>query len=181
MKRVLCLIDSMGSGGAQRQIAGLACLLRAAGYGVKVVWYHTEDFYKSTLDTNGVEYSNIILKGAFAKAKGVLNEIRKYDPDVVISYLDGPCFIACLGKILGYRYRLIVSERNTTQHLTFKEKLKFFLYRAADFIVPNSVSQQKFIEANYPNLSAKVRTITNFVDLDTFKPQTNENASINFC
>ncbi len=174
MKKILCLIDSMGSGGAQRQMTGLACLLHKAGYGVNVLWYHSEDFYKSSLEENGVEYSNPVLNGLAAKACGVLKAIRKYDPDVVISYLDGPCFIACLGKILGYRYRLIVSERNTTQNLSIKEKLKFLLYRYADYIVPNSVSQQKFIEKNFPDLINKTRTITNFVDLETFSPQNHE-------
>ena len=127
MKKILCLIDSLGSGGAQRQITGLACLLKSSGYDVKVLWYHKEDFYKDILDLNGVGYANPICSGTVDKMSAVLREIRSFTPDVVVSYLDGPCIIACLGKMLGYGYKLIDSERNTTQMLSLKEKVKFFL------------------------------------------------------
>ena len=39
MKRILCFIDSLGSGGTQRQMTELAKLLHQAGYLVKVVFY----------------------------------------------------------------------------------------------------------------------------------------------
>jgi glycosyltransferase involved in cell wall biosynthesis len=71
---------------------------------------------------------------------------------------------------LGGRYKLIVSERNTTQQLTIREKIKFFLFRFADTIVPNSYSQARFIKTHYPRLSPKIETITNFVDAGFFKP-----------
>ena len=170
MKKIFCLIDSLGSGGAQRQITGLACLLHSAGYHVKLVWYHKEDFYRSSLESCGVKYVNKIYANIISKMFGVLSEIRNSVPDVVIAYLDGPCIIACLGKLIGFKYKLIVSERNTTQCLSIKEKLKFFLYRRADYIVPNSVTQQKFLEHNYPDFRSKLLTITNFVDLDSFAP-----------
>lgn len=171
MKRILCLIDSLGSGGAQRQITGLACLLKSSGYDVKVIWYHPEDFYKNALDLNGVKYTNPVCFSAINKLSAVLKEIRSFNPDVVVSYLDGPCIVACLGKLLGFKYKLIVSERNTTQILSVKEKIKFFLYRVADAVVPNSVTQKNFLESRYPVLSDKVTLITNFLDLKLFAPR----------
>ena len=36
--KILCLIDSIGSGGAQRQLVGLADMLKIAGYDVFVLY-----------------------------------------------------------------------------------------------------------------------------------------------
>ena len=43
--KVLCLIDGLGSGGAQRQLVGLASLLKKEGYDVLVVYYHGDHFF----------------------------------------------------------------------------------------------------------------------------------------
>ena len=46
MKRILLFIDSLGAGGAQRQLVGLAVMLKRRGYAVKVVTYYDHPFYK---------------------------------------------------------------------------------------------------------------------------------------
>ena len=69
---------------------------------------------------------------------------------------------------MGGKFRLIVSERNTTQTLTRRERLKFWLYRKADYIVPNSYSQGDFVCKHFPQHKAKTVVIPNFVDLDKF-------------
>ena len=78
--------------------------------------------------------------------------------------------LACLLKMMGGQFRLIVSERNTTQVLTKREKLKFWLYRRADYVVPNSYSQEAFIKNHYPTLGKKTVAITNFTDTEHFSP-----------
>lgn len=171
MKSVLLLSDSLTSGGAQRQIVGLAKLLHEMGYNVKLTYYHKIEFYKPFLDSNGVP--NELIKGAANPLKRVFKirrVIKQMSPDVVISYLDTPNVITCLLRAFGMRYKLIASERNTTQVLTRSEKVKFFLMRWADVIVPNSFSQEKFIQNNFPKLVDRVTTITNFVDTDAFAP-----------
>lgn len=96
-------------------------------------------------------------------------ELLHFSPDVVISYLDTPSMIACFIKACGAKFKLIVSDRNTTQTNNFRNKIKFFLNRYADAIVPNSYAQQTYISTHYPSLSSKVKVITNFVDLDKFR------------
>ena len=44
------------------------------------------------------------------------------------------------------------------------------MYKWANHIVPNSLSQADFINNHFPCLSNKVKVITNFVDTDKFKP-----------
>ena len=58
-KRILCLIDSLASGGAQRQMVGLAQLLKREGYGVKVLTYYDIPFYFQQLQDNGVDFEYV--------------------------------------------------------------------------------------------------------------------------
>lgn len=171
MKKIVCLIESLGSGGAERQISYLASLLKKEGYKVELWTYYPNDFYKYILDDVDVTYRYIPEAQPKLKRIFVLRrELKKANPDVVISYLDTPSCIASAIKLLGGRFKLIVSDRNTTQKTTKREKIRFFLFRFADWIVPNSYSQEQYIKSNFPNLSPKVQTITNFVDTDFFLP-----------
>lgn len=171
MKKVLCLIESLGSGGAERQMTGLACMLKGKGMDVVVTTYDTKDFYKNVLDEHGIKTAVASKSSSLLiRLIGIHNNIRSEKADVVISYSRASSIIACLERILGKKYKLIVSERNTTQALGKFERLKFFFYKYADLIVPNSFSQEAFIKNNYPNLAPKVRVITNFVETDLFVP-----------
>ena len=144
-------------------------MLQNHGYYVQVCTYYQIDFYKSFLEENNID--NVVINEADNHIKriyAVRNHFLEVKPDWVIAYQETPSLIACMAKILGCNFKLIVSERNTTQRLSIKERIRFSLYRFADFIVPNSFSQERFIKNYYPNLSPKVSTITNFVDLVKF-------------
>lgn len=169
--RVLCLIDSLDSGGAQRQLIGLAILLKKRSHDVEVLTYYDFPFYAENLNIHGVKSKCTKSGGNYLKSLYLLyKEIKAFSPDVLISFLDTPSILACLFKISGLKFRLIVSERNTTQKLNFKEKIKFLLYRYAQCIVANSYTQGKFIETHFPQYKNKLHVITNFVDLKIFKP-----------
>lgn len=171
--KILCLIDTLGMGGAERQMIGLATLLKECGYTVDLVTYYNHDFYMGLAERNGITCHTLSVQNSrWSK----LQAIRKYIQasggyDWVIAYKDGPTVIGCLLKCLGGRFRLIVSERNTNQNITRGDRLKFFLYRFADYIVPNAYSQEQFIKTHFPGLSPKVVTITNFTDTDYFQPK----------
>lgn len=170
MKRILLFIDSLGAGGAQRQLVGLAVMLQRAGYKVKVCTYYNIDFYKNYLDDNHVE-NELIPNAGNAKKRiwAVRQYFKREKPDWVIAYQETPSLVACMAKMLGCNYRLIVSERNTTQRIGMNERVRFFLYHWADAIVPNSYSQERFLINHHPWMKKKVTTITNFVDLERFK------------
>lgn len=171
MKKVICLIESLGSGGAERQLSGLAVMLKQQGYEIEVWTYYPQDFYLPTLKDGNVKYRYIPEAQRKSKRLSVLRkELKKANPDTVIAYLDTACMVACIIKAMGAKFKLIVSERNTTQHLSWRERLKFFLYRFANYIVPNSHTQSKFIKKNFPVLADKVKCITNFVDIERFVP-----------
>jgi glycosyltransferase involved in cell wall biosynthesis len=180
MKKILCLIDGLNSGGAQRQIVGLAILLKQRGYDVRFVWYHKDAFYKGHLEKAGVSYTQLRTTNVITKTYKVSREIMRFKPDVIIAYIDGPTKLACtLKKFRLTNAKVIVSERNTTQQKTSRTDKKFNLYRYADYVVPNSHSQEKFILDNYPILKEKIRVITNFVDTNEFAPCKDNNKGLN--
>lgn len=172
MKKVLCLIDTLGmGGGAERQMAGLAGLLHMKGFDVTVATYYSHDSDDFLSRKYGIK-SVLIRTGSspLSKLLTIRKYLKEYNFDTLIVYKDGATMLACILKMMGGNYRLIVSERNTTQVLNMHERLKFYLYKWADFIVPNSESQGNFIKQNYPCLESKVCVITNFTDTNYFKP-----------
>jgi len=170
MKKILCFIESLCSGGAERQLCGLAILLKQRGYDVKVVTYVENQFYEPQLRQNGVKYElNTSLWNKWLRPWRMAKLIRREKADVVISFLPMVNMATCLAKSL-YNAKLIVGERNTTQQLSQKDNLLFWLYRFADVIVPNAFSQEQYIKEHFPRLAPKIRVITNFVDTELFRP-----------
>lgn len=171
MSNILCLIENIGPSGAERQITNLAVLLRKQGHEVEVAYYVKKEFYLPFLLENGVKGCYLPEAANPRKRYFALRKhIKATQTDTVICYSASPSMITCAVKAFGAKFNLIVSERNTTQQLSKSERLRFFLYRWADHIVPNSQSQGDFISGHYPNLSSKVKVITNFVDTDLFVP-----------
>lgn len=170
--RILLLIDALGSGGAERQMTYLAISLKKAGCEIRLIqFYDSPVFYAQELAQAGIK-AEICTKGlARWKRPWVIAQlVRAWRPDAVIAYKDGCCMAACLAEWLGKRYKLIVSERNTTQVLNRRERLKFWLYRQADYVVPNSYSQDEFIKIHFPRLMSRLRVITNMIDTEKFFP-----------
>ena len=177
MKKILCLIDGLGSGGAQRQLVGLADLLNRKGYAVLFVWYHKSDFFRNFLEENDINYVQLNAKNRFQKFLLIKKVMTQFHPDAVVAYIDGPNMATCLMKMLGMKSIAIVSERNFTQSLRWENRLKFFLYRWADYVVSNSQAQTDFINSHFSSLRNKTITIRNFVDSENFKPQGSEKST----
>lgn len=168
--RIICFTDNLGSGGAQRQMVGLACMLKERGYDVSVVLYYDTPFYKPMLDNAGIESVVVKNPNYISRIWAMYKYFRKNKGATIIAYQETPSLIACLLRPFIRCRKLIVSERNTTQAISRMDKLRFWLYRFADHIVPNSFSQANFIGKHYPKLEQKITTITNFVDTDYFHP-----------
>lgn len=169
MKKILLFTDSLGAGGAQRQLVGLAKMLTKLGYNITVATYFNLDFYKSQLDDAGIR--NVLIPNADDEKKRlfvVRSFFKKEHPNWVIAYQETPSLVACMAKSTGCKFRLIVSERNTTQTIGINERVRFFLYRWADAIVSNSYAQGNFLTAHYPWMQKKLSIISNFVDLNHF-------------
>ena len=178
MKKVLCLIDALRLGGAERQLIGLTAFLREKGYDTDLAMYHQHNFYEDLLSRHHITPLMIPTRNnPLSKLYGIGRFIKTRHYDTVIAYIDGPTKICCLLKMFGAKFQLIVSERNTSLNLSKSLKIKFFLYRFANFIVPNSDSQKEFIHQHFPHLRDKTVTIHNFTDTDHFTPEESSEAS----
>lgn len=169
MKKILCLIESLGGGGAERQLSGLAVMMKEHGHNVKLFYHDDMHFYVPYLEENGIhpQYISEARKRSrrYAEYK---NKIKEFEPDIVVSFSQSTSIPVCIMKAMGAKFKLIVSERNTTQSLNFGTRVRFWLYRYADYVVPNSYSQGEFVTKTFPELKEKVKVITNFTDLEKF-------------
>ena len=178
MKRITCFTESLGGGGAEHQMVILAGLLADEGYDVTLVTYASiPDHYETPEGVNRIDIGATRVKGkalmAFFKILKCFHYFLWVKTDCIISYRGyanlrvlPPLFFRNRKKI-----KVICSDRNTSRALTFKHKLLLNgLYRRADYIVPNSVTQTAFIARHKPQLQPKLRTIHNYTDLQQFVP-----------
>lgn len=171
MEKILCFIDSLGPGGAQRQLVELSSFLKEEGYDVTVACYHENRFYVDQLKRHNVPYVFWEEAGKTTlRIWHIARFLRRIRPDVVIAYLETPSICACIAGLFNHRFKLIVSERSTNQYTRLKDRIRFNLFRRADYVVPNAYAQEEYIKETFPFLTDKVVTISNFVDLDYFVP-----------
>lgn len=170
-KRVLLLIDTLRQGGAERQLSALAANLTRRGHQVRLVkFYPGENFYAADIASEGLTAETFEEgKSALGRIRTIAKLAKSWKPDMVISYSNGTNMAACLAKLLT-RFNLTVSERNTTQSLSWRERVKFRIYRLADKVVPNSQSQGDFIRKHAPWLREKTVVIHNVIDSEKFHP-----------
>lgn len=169
--KILLFTDVLCSGGAQRQLVTLACMLKSKGYNVLMLDYWDNTFYDGYLDAHGISYKHVLTKGKRNIIKMFIHEANGFSPDAVISYMEHPSIIACVGKFfVKKKFKLIVSERNTTQVNDSMTWLRMNLFRLANYVVPNSYSQTDFIKNHYPFLVSKTITINNVLDTEKFFP-----------
>ena len=176
MKRITCFTESLRGGGAEHQMVILAGLLAEKGYDVTLVTYASlPDHYDTPANVKRVDIGATRLKGknlmAFAKVLKCFHYFLWLKTDCIISYRQcanlrvlPPLFFRSRKKI-----KLICSDRNTSQSISFEHKLLLnVLYRRAEFIVPNSKTQTDFLACHKPQLRTKLCTIHNYTDLQQF-------------
>ena len=175
-KKILCLIPSLGTGGAERQMVELIkCLNENNIQPYVLTYYGKEKDYEDDFNINRIVVSEPNFIWKYVK---IIREAIKVKPDVIISYGGIPNMVSILISMLSKKIRIVVSERNTSQNYGLSEKFRFNLYRFADIIVPNSISQTDFIKEHAGYLDHKLRTITNYTDINSFSLQRKERKDI---
>lgn len=163
----------MNSGGAQRQLIGLAlCIKKLPNYEARLVYYKKNaNFYNTQLENLGIDYYCAhSSQSKFNGFRALRSQVKEYQPDLIISFLGESNLFACINRLFCH-IPLIVSERNTTIKPTNLDIVRYFLYRWADRIIPNSYSQGKYLCAKHYHLAKKVIPIINFVDTDFYSPK----------
>lgn len=171
MKKIICFTSNLTGGGAEHQMSVLANLLVERNYNVTVVTYNTlPDHY--ILDSR-VKRVRLDVDGKKGMVKQLI--ISKYflsvKADCVISYRSTPNFILLLPLLFRPFLKAIVSERNVTINPSTRERINYnFLYHRANYIVPNSYTQNRYLKKLDKAWKNRIVTITNYTDLNEFVP-----------
>ena len=172
--RIALLINSLGFGGAQRQIVNLAIELKNRGHEVSLLRYHGDDFYLPLLRESGISPITVECKGALQRLVRVRRAVRRIAPDALISFMGVPNFCAAVASIGRRRWKLIVSERIANESLFISRRsriLRGFTARCADVIACNSRCAQELWEKYYPRTRDKLTTIYNIIDVPALEPE----------
>lgn len=161
--KVVLLTESLGSGGAERQVCTLAAEFRRRGHQVCVVTYASGDFYLPLLEQENVEHRFLGGHGKVSWAINVRRFLRSHKQEVVLAFLQGPSVYAELAGLPKRSWGLVVSERSAG--VMGRLGVKAGLHMLADYIVVNSHAARIEIEKRLPRLRPKLITIYNAVDV----------------
>jgi glycosyltransferase involved in cell wall biosynthesis len=152
--KILCVIDSLGSGGAQRQMVNLACGLQARGHDVEMfVYFPQYTFFRREIELAQIPIHEV-KKGNRFSLKVIFRLaalFRKNKYDGVVSFLSVPNLSAELAKLLVLsRTPLIVGERSSSvgESNRFKSRLLRWPHYLASAVVANSRSQAEWLRTN---------------------------------
>lgn len=167
--KVLLVTENLGSGGAERQLVGLAIALRDRGHEPIVVTWFNKNFHKKTLESNNIHHILLTPKNKAHRIKLLASLFKRLKPDAVISFLPMANESVSIASLLA-PVNLIVSERSFTTKWGVRRKLTNLIYRRAKYIVANSNNEAENIRSHCRALSRKVTVIPNYVDVNRFAP-----------
>src|SRR5690554_1448452 len=161
--KLLLLISSLGSGGAERQLVTMGTLFHEQGLHVEFLVYHEDDFFKHILDEKGIKVNQLCPKNHIDRIIKVRRFIRKSDFDAVISFLEVNNFLASVSAIGGKRWKLITNELSSKMSTfnTPRSKVFNFFQRFSDTLVCNSHNAKLMWEKYYPKYKDKLKVIYN--------------------
>lgn len=167
--KILCFIDCLGSGGAQRQLVQIGLGLKNRGHEVEFLVYHDTPFFNATLEANGIKIHLIQEANPFKRILKVRKFFKASKPNAVISFLETPVFISELIASPFRKWKLIVGERSADPNIrkSFKRRLFRWLHFRADYIVANSQANIDLIKSINPFLRAKkLKVIYNIIRIE---------------
>lgn len=166
--KILCVIDSLGSGGAQRQLVSLAKGFKEKGHEVSFLVYHPQDFYKKELEEAGINITFIIEPNYAKRLFKMRKFIRAGKYDSVLSFLEAANFIATVSGFPYRKWKLVVGERSANPNIMKSFKLRFYrwFHVFADYVVANSHANLDIVRKINPLLSKKkCKVIYNAVEI----------------
>ncbi len=169
--KLLCFVDSLNSGGAQRQLTTLAVCFKKRGYDVRFLVYHPHDHFLPLLHEAGIPCQVISPCWHWRRLLEVRRVLRQGWQDVVLTFLEAPCWYAELARLPRQRWGLVAGERSANPGI--RAGAGRWLrqgHRLADLVVANSHTNRLLLHHEWPFLRNKLTTIYNTVDLQHFRP-----------
>lgn len=169
MKTITCFIATLTCGGAEHQMVILIEMLLKKGYKIRLLNRgNTEDHYAlpKGVEREWIKNRRNILARFWEHFKFFIRE----KTDVVICFEQRENMFMLPAMFFRPKIKVIASERNLTYgKQNWKEKLLLkILYKRADYVVPNSVSQREHLLKYRPEWDKKIITINNYTDLSHY-------------
>lgn len=164
--RILCVIDSLGSGGAQRQMSYLALGLNAQGHDVELFLYQPRlDRFRQSIENAGIPIHDVWRDGDVGFSPLALLQLTRRileGVDAVISFQQTANFYSAIARLASPSVQLIVGERTSSAaRLSAARRFQGWLSSyLANFVVANSETHAEHLR-QLPGLSRKVVAIWN--------------------
>lgn len=159
--KIILVISSLSSGGAERVMSDMANYWADKGFSVSLVTLNAwvDDFYSLKESVNRISFNSLRpSSGIFNKIRfnvGRILRLRKLikenNPDVVLSFLD----VTNINMILaaqGLKTKVVISERTDPAANPLLNKFWFFLrkflYNRADIVVAQTKSASVWLDQN---------------------------------
>lgn len=169
---VTFVVDSLGSGGAQRQIVEMATFLHRRGdLRCTVLVYHPEDFYGPQLREAGVPLVRIRKRGRVDPLLGrrIGRWLAKADVDLVHAFLLTPAFWSLAATTRLPRARrpvFVAAERDSLIATTWKlAALQRLVYRNSDAVTVNAECAAREIRTKLGVPLERLHYLPNGIDL----------------
>ncbi len=178
--RVLYLIDSLGPGGAQRQLVTLVRSLDRTLVAPEVAVYHPLSHFRPELDAAGVPVH--LLHGLGGRDPRVLIALARLLArerfDIVHSYLRTPGVLARVATCFRRRPVTIVSERNVDVGLSRRNLLiERALANSGDAMIANAEAVRQTVVKHVPGWRDRIHVVPNGIDWSEPTPQDLRDAS----
>ena len=177
--KILVVIDTLGSGGAQKLKVKLAKGLKKNGNEVEFFIYDSNyPFYESEIKEAGIKINTLERKAkgfSFRVLFGLRKLIKESNFDIVISSLHAPSIYAAFAKLGLSRPCLIVCEESSSNApVPFHKRFLFYIATLiSNFLVVNSFHEAKLIK-KVPGRTKKIKVIWNGFNVDEISYGRNE-------
>lgn len=172
--KAIMFIDSLGSGGAQRQLVEIAKYFVKQNIIVTFLVYHDLNFFEHEIQESKILIKKILDKNYITRTLKIRKYIIKEKPDFIISFMSGPVFISEFTSLTSKKnWFLAVGERSANPNMMKGLKWKFLrnFHMFADHVVTNSLKNKEMILSSGSLLNEKkISTIYNSLDLNFWKP-----------
>lgn len=165
--KILCVIDSLGSGGAQRQLVELGKGFKEIGHEVSFLVYHPQDFYWEELRKAHIKITYIEELNYFKRLLKMRRFIRAGNFDAVLSFLEAANFISTFAGFPYRKWKLVVGERSANPNIFKSFKLRFYrwMHMFTDYVVANSTENIDIVKRISPFINkGKFKVIYNTID-----------------
>lgn len=184
--KILQVITSMLTGGAEHIVVELSLALKKRGHEVGVALFDGEDTpFKQQLIDGGIKVYPFYRKGNVYNPFNIYKLIRVMQHyDVVHSHNSSPQFFVALANVVCHKL-LITTEHSTNnrkRNMKVFRRIDVWMYKQYSFVVCIS-DVAKQILCNYLKITDNVVVINNGIDVDAIKhalPLENEKLSRQF-